>query len=173
MIELKDYFVSIDTVALTEIYHPELNTKIYDLNGIYYSKQTMKEILKKSCDLYGASYKGRIETVRNTFSYWRRTPLMLYPELFLYAFPTKSPEDFSCRWIFLAHIQTHIIENNQLYVLFKNGMKVELNCPLSIYIKQKERTANCLAHYSVNCPGSDHQNYKSDINGLRFDKWKK
>ncbi|RTZ53305.1 hypothetical protein EKO25_24005 [Bacillus sp. SAJ1] len=173
LIELKDYIVTTDTVALTEIYHPELNTKIYDLNGIYYSKQTMKEILKKSCDRYGASYQGRIETVRNIFSYWRRTPLMIYPELFLYAFPTKSPEDFTCRWIFPAHIQTHIIENNHLYVLFKNGMKVELNCSLNTYIKQRERTAHCLTHYSVHGPGRDPQNNSTDINGLRFDRWNK
>lgn len=173
LIELKDYHVTNNTVALTEVYHPEFNTKIYDLTGIYYSKQTVKEILEKSCKLYGSSYRGRIDAIRNALPYWGRTPLMLSPERMLYAFPTKSPDDFTCRWIFPAHIHTHIMENNHLYVLFKNGMKVELNCSLSTYLRQKEKTAHCLTHFSLSDPGHYYYNYKKDTNRSRFDRWNK
>ncbi|MGV3464809.1 MAG: competence protein ComK [Heyndrickxia sp.] len=173
MIELKDYLVNHTTVALTEIYHPEFNTKIYELGGIYYSKQTMKEILRKSCEHYCSTYEGRIKVVRNALSYWRRTPLMVCQFELIYAFPTKSPDDFSCRWIFPAHIHTHIIENNHLYVKFKNGMKVELNCSLNTYLKQKERTAHCLSHFSVSGPVHYHRHFKTDKNRPRFDRWNK
>jgi competence protein ComK len=159
LIEVTNYLVTGNTIALTEIYHPEFNTKIYDVKGIYYSKQTAKRIVHKSCLMYGASYQGRIEAVRNAFPYDKRTPLMFCPILMIYAFPTKSPDDFACRWIFPAHIQTYILENNHLSVLFKNGMKLELNCSLKTYMKQKERTAHCLTHFSMKYHGLNYDNF--------------
>ncbi|MGE8204674.1 competence protein ComK [Heyndrickxia sp. NPDC080065] len=148
MKEVKNYIISHTTMALEEAIHPYFNVKIYDVNGIFYSKQTIKQILNHACELRCTDYQGRINAVRKAFPYSKKTPLVICPIDMLYAIPTKSPKDYHCKWIFPDHIQDYIKESGQIHILFNNGLSIELNCSIKSFIKQLERSRNSLLHFS-------------------------
>lgn len=70
---VKDYQISLTTMGLEAVYHPEYNSRIYDVNGMYYTGRTNQELLDQACELRCTDYNGRINAVRKAFSYEKNT----------------------------------------------------------------------------------------------------
>lgn len=146
--EKENYMICTETAALKEIYHMEYRTIIYDLRGIYYSKKSPIQLLDEACMLKGgADYRGKLRAMRIILDYPKKTPLIISHQEFIYAFPTKSPDQFDCRWVFPRHIKDFIYENGKYYVVFKNGLKFEINCSPRTFKKQLERASHCMLYY--------------------------
>ncbi|WP_158598314.1 competence protein ComK [Falsibacillus albus] len=147
--EKKPYLVSQNTMALEPIYHEVFRTKIYDVQGIYYSTLTSMELLEAACLERGSDYSGRIKAVRRKLGYLKKTPLMISRHEMIYAFPTKSPEDYDNVWIFHRHIQSfQALRRKVVAVVFANEMTIEVNCSSYTFQTQREKTAQCLCHFS-------------------------
>ena len=148
MIVRENYRISESTMALKEALTPEYNVEIHDVDGIFYSTKTPRELLDEACMDRFNTYNGRIEAARKILFYPKKTPLVFGHHDHLSAFPTKSPDAYDCIWIFPKHIKTHVIKGKDLYVLFQNGQMLKLNCSLYTFQRQRERTANCLMKIS-------------------------
>lgn len=144
---MKDYEISMNTMALVEEYHLEYNTIIYDVNGIYYTKQTVKSLLEEACIKRFSTYEGRLKPVRKLLDYVQKTPLLICPTQRICAFPITSPQKYGCTWILPYHVQSYEMKNGKLIVTFNNGIQLPLNCSLRVFKNQQERTANCLNYY--------------------------
>ncbi|MED4715968.1 competence protein ComK [Bacillus badius] len=144
---VENYRITTDTMALMEEYHQDYNTIIYDKNGIYCTKQTVRLLLNEACIERISTYEGRIKAIRQRFPYRKKTPLIICLQERLCAFPTTSPDNYGCIWILPHQIHTCFVRNGQLIVAFKNGMELPLSCSLYIFNRQRERTANCLSYF--------------------------
>jgi competence protein ComK len=146
---VKDYQISLTTMGIEAVYHPEYNSRIYDVNGMYYTGRTNQELLDQACELRCTDYNGRINAVRKAFSYDKKTPLVICPIEMIYAIPTKSPKDYDCKWIFPDHIEKLLRKAKHPQILFKNGLTMEINCSYNTFKKQQERARNSLIHFFI------------------------
>jgi competence protein ComK len=149
LLNVVENLIKKSTMAILPAYHEIYRTIILDQSGekVYSYKSTM-EILEEACIAYGADYDGRIKAVRYALKYNRKTPLMICPLEIIYAFPTMSPDNFDCIWLFNRHIDSFSKDNGQSYVHFKNGEKIAVNCSLDVLTRQRQRTAVTMMHFS-------------------------
>lgn len=159
MNEKNDYLIGTGILALAEANHPEFATVIHDLSGSYYSRKSAIHLLNEACMLKGGSdYLGRLRAIRETLEYPKKTPLIISLQELIYGFPTKSPTQFDCRWIFPRHIKQFVVENGDYYVIFKNGLKFQVNCSARSFKTQLERSSLCMLHYMNLHPIQIHLN---------------
>ncbi|MFK2826638.1 competence protein ComK [Bacillus sp. B190/17] len=147
---LSNYKISTSTMALVEEYHQDYNSIIYDKNGIYCTKQTVRSLLDEACIERISTYDGRIKAVRKRFPYRKKTPLVICLQKRICAFPITSPDNYGCKWIFPYHIHTSIMKGGKLIAFFKNGAQLALTCSSYVFNRQCERTANCLNYFQNN-----------------------
>ncbi|MEK4027843.1 MULTISPECIES: competence protein ComK [Bacillaceae] len=147
---IENYKITTNTMALVEEYHQDYNSIVYDKNGIYYTKQTVRSLLNEACIERISTYDGRIKAVRQRFPYRKKTPLVICLQQRICAFPTTSPDNYGCKWIFPYHIHMGTMKDGQLVASFKNGVQLTLSCSLYVFNRQRERTANCLNYFESN-----------------------
>jgi competence protein ComK len=137
------------TMALIPAYHEVYKTIILDQSGEKrYSTKSIREILEENCIANGASYDGRIQSVRKALGYDKKTPLMISQQDYIFACPTISPDHYDCIWLFYRHIETFSMLEGKPYVHFKDGNKLEVNCSLDTLKRQRDRTANTMFYFS-------------------------
>ncbi|KKB44086.1 competence protein ComK [Bacillus thermotolerans] len=146
---VENYQISTTTMAIVEEFNEDYNSIIYDRNGVYGSKQTIRKLLNDACIQRISTYDGRIQAIRKLFPYRKKTPIVICLHDRICAFPTTSPDTYGCSWIFPHHIQTGTVKDGQLFAVFKNGMQLPLSCSLHIFNRQRERTANCLNYFQT------------------------
>lgn len=149
--ENANYIVGKETMGLREANHPVFATIIQDANGIYYSRKTALQLLNESCLLKGGSdYRGKIVALKHNLKFYYKTPLIISREEKIYAFPTKSPTHFDCRWIFPEHINEDefVVIDDAMYVIFRNGQLFPLNCSYHIFKNQLKRAIYAFYTYS-------------------------
>ncbi|BCB05803.1 competence protein ComK [Bacillus sp. KH172YL63] len=159
MFGLKDLevLVTCRTVAVGPAYDGIHQSIVYDYSGRkWYSKRSVMDILDSSCMIYRSTYDGRIKAVRHAFDYFRKTPLMLCPQQFIYAIPTVAPTQYDCIWLFCQHIESSSSSEDKTYVHFTNGERMEINCSQKVFTKQRERAAAAMNHFST-IPNLSHQ----------------
>lgn len=145
---LENYEINKHTLALLSAYHPEYDTIAIEPGCEWKIRKKPLQIIKQGCLEGGASYAGRREAVKYLTGAKNKVPIPVNPHEHIYAFPTHSPKQFECCWIFHYHIRS-IKEHhfpNQLkgtMITFKNGQQVPI--PVSIYTieKQMQRTSQC------------------------------
>ncbi|KAB7706667.1 hypothetical protein F9802_10765 [Bacillus aerolatus] len=147
---IENYKITANTMALTEEYHQNYNSIIYDRNGVYGTKQTVRSLLDKACMDRISTYDGRITAVRKLFPYRKKTPLVICLHERISAFPTTSPDAYGCSWIFPQHIHMGVMKDGKPVAFFKNGTELPLTCSLHVFNRQRERTANCLNYFQSN-----------------------
>ncbi|WP_203364568.1 competence protein ComK [Bacillus sp. REN10] len=144
-----NYNVSTTTMLLKEQHHPDYNTIIHDVLGVYYTKQTVKSMLNEACMERGSTYDGRIQATRVQTRCIRKTPLVICPVEKIYTFPMVSPSNYGCPWCFPVHIiDAEQEENGQLRVAFSNGTFTSIEGSLYTFTKQKERADHTLNHFA-------------------------
>lgn len=147
--EVNNYLISQLTIAIEPTNHLNYHVRIFDIRGIFYSKQPMEQLLEDSCHRFCSTVDGRISAVCNIFPYQDKPPLLIEPTELLIAFPTKPPTSDDCKWIFPHYIDYFTTDDNgHTYIVFKNEMMMELNCSIETFKAQKERAINCLKYFS-------------------------
>ncbi|MCA1061442.1 competence protein ComK [Rossellomorea aquimaris] len=138
------------TTAISPAYDGIHQTVVHDFGRTKTSsKKSAMDILDESCLTYRSTYDGRIKAVRHAFRYPRKTPLMICPQQYIYAIPTKAPTDYDCIWLFCQHIESTSTSEGKTYVHFTNGEKLAINCSESVIMKQRERAAVTMTHFST------------------------
>lgn len=144
-------------MALLSATHIDYGTIVLETNGRLYVKQTPTQIVKASCLEGHSTYEGRRKAITYHTGAKQKVPIPINPHHNIFAFPTNSPENFNCNWIFYNHVKyiktAHSpYEPQQSIIVFKNGQ--ELPLPESQYIltKQMQRTAMCILLFSPQAP---------------------
>lgn len=147
MIKEVDYTISSSTMALEPIDKGGFLTKVYDESGIILSTNSPLELLINACDIRDSNYHWRINIVKKTLSFYKKTPLVICPIESIYAFPTTSPQEYHCQWIFPEHIDVYAMKMGRPVIIFDNELEMDLNCQMRILIEQLDRAKKCITHF--------------------------
>ncbi|MHC5250932.1 competence protein ComK [Listeria kieliensis] len=119
-----------------------LYSEVMELGSHSISKFTPFELIKTSCKYFGANYDGRKEGTKHLIGITHKPPIIIDPISFTYAFPTTSPQNPHCVWIFPQHIKDYqSADNNQTFIRFANLETVVLDISISSFNNQIARTS--------------------------------
>ncbi|MRG87643.1 competence protein ComK [Salinibacillus xinjiangensis] len=150
---LNDYFINESTLALLPATHHEYDTIVLVQDQKLYVRKTPLQLIKKACLEAGSSFNGRREAVIYQTSFFNKVPIPILPSRDIYAFPTHSPSDFQCQWIFYNHVQS--IKTNRSpskpsvksIIIFKNEHQLSMRESYYLLEKQMQRTAICILQH--------------------------
>ncbi|MCM3181913.1 competence protein ComK [Priestia megaterium] len=136
----ENYRISLTTKALVPVNDPIYRTKVLDEAGEYMISKTCKQLLEEACIRELSTFKGSIAAVRKMFPYKQLTPLVISRSQAIIAFPTSSPNDYSCAWIFSSHVHTShtlaSVSSNPTVIYFKDDTFITVK--LSYYSLEKK-----------------------------------
>lgn len=118
-----------------------------------YVKSPPLKIIEESCYRDYASYDGRRKAVRYMTGYSNKLPIPVNTARKIYAFPTKSPANPDCIWIFFNRIKkledkTHDSDStNRSVVHFIDGTSLPLDVSFYTLEQQYKRTKHCIDLY--------------------------
>ncbi|MCM3216382.1 competence protein ComK [Niallia taxi] len=151
-----DYEISEKTLALIPAYNLEYGTIAMEGKEEYYVKKTPLELIKHAALIGGAEYDGRRSSMSFLTGIKRKVPIPINPRKNIYAFPTQSPSQMDCHWIFFSHVNlisaAASVTNKETTVLFQNGQKLQLKASPHTLDKQMYRTWMCVKALSGDLP---------------------
>ncbi|MRH43333.1 competence protein [Aquibacillus halophilus] len=148
------YHVNYRTMAIIPATHFDYQTIVLESGKKLFIKQTPLEIIKVACLDGGASYDGRRAAVMYQTSCHRKVPIPINPSKNIFTFPTHSPSQLQCKWIFYNHVK--IIKPYysskslipQSIITFKDGQQIIVDESYYILEKQMQRTAICILQFA-------------------------
>ncbi|MFP7470619.1 competence protein ComK [Niallia taxi] len=153
-----DYEISEKTLALKPAYNLEYSTIVLEGTEEYYIKKTPLELIKQASLFGGAEYDGRRCAVSFLTGIKKKIPIPINPQKNIYAFPTQSPSQMDCHWIFFSHVNlisgASSVSNKSTMIVFQNGRKLEVKESAHILDKQMYRTWMCVKALSGDFPVS-------------------
>ncbi|ADF37998.1 competence protein ComK [Priestia megaterium] len=149
------YQIGLTTKALIPVNDPIHRTKVLDTAGEYMLSKTCKQLLEEACIQELSTFKGSIAAVRKMFPYKQLTPLVINRSQAIIAFPTSSPNDYSCAWIFASHVHTShtlaTVHSSSMLIHFKDGTFIPVK--LSYYsLEKKLARAAVIRNYCLESP---------------------
>ncbi|RSK28840.1 competence protein [Bacillus sp. HMF5848] len=153
---LVDYVINEKTMIVLPTAHLHYQSIVWETNRILYVQKTPLQLIQQACIEGGADYAGRRISMIYHTNAKQKTPIPINPTLNIYAFPTESPNNFNCKWIFYNHVLS--IERNQSatkstypsIIIFKNGQTLPITESLYLLDKQRQRTAMCMSVFNPN-----------------------
>lgn len=146
---INDYMISLSTIAIVPHRHPQYQTMIIDVEGIFYTSERSEQIISRSCITNGASYNGRRDAAIYLLNYIQKTPILISEADGMIAIPTHSPDREECAWIFYHHIKkVKTNEKNGCIIQFHNYRNLELKVSSQTMRQQIHKAA---VIYSIFC----------------------
>jgi competence protein ComK len=142
---LTTYNVNEETNALTPAFQLDYQTIVLEGKRELFVKQTPLELIKLAAKRGGAEYNGRRTSMTYLTGIHKKIPIPINPQKNIYAFPTTSPNQAHCSWIFFHHVDEikPTKGNSRSIIQFKNGREIKMNESLHILEKQMYRTWLC------------------------------
>ncbi|OIJ16520.1 hypothetical protein BKP45_21180 [Anaerobacillus alkalidiazotrophicus] len=152
---LSNYEITSQTMALLSVAHLDYCTIALEPSQEFYINKPPLQLIKQACLEGGSTYEGRKKAVVHLTGAKHKVPIPINQLEQIYAFPTHSPNQFECSWIFHQHIRSITPlktpkEPQQTMITFHNMKQLKL--PVSYYSieKQMQRTASCIIRFSHN-----------------------
>ncbi|WP_053399606.1 competence protein ComK [Priestia koreensis] len=143
MMMRESYEISRKTMALLPNKDPVYQTKVIEAEGEYLCAIPPIKLIRAACLRGGASYEGRREAIIERYDYKHRTPIPVFPAFNVFAFPTTSPDNYECMWLFENHIYNVTSSSDKACINFHNGASLVLDYPYKFMRLQWQRTATC------------------------------
>jgi competence protein ComK len=144
----EDYEISPSTMAITFNAHAIYQTKIYDVHGVFCCSRKGMNLMEEGCLQGGSTYDGRKKAVTYLKRFIQCTPIPVIPNEGVFAFPTCSPTNWNCTWIFYRHIKQFARDGEQTIVTFHNGATLTVDVSYYTFEKQIQRTESCVVLFS-------------------------
>lgn len=146
---LQTYNITDRTLAILPAHHIDYESVVLEIDGEYHIKKKPKEIIDQGCLVRGSSYDGRREAVIHLTGSKHKVPIPIDPYEPIYAFPTHSPQQFNCMWLFYLHITSISAspKSKETVIHFSNHRSITI--PVSYYTiqKQLQRTSYCMTRF--------------------------
>lgn len=151
--EIMKYEYEINNSTLAVISIDSCSCRVLEEEAEYIVNKSSYEIIDNSCKYFGSSYQGRYEGTKNLIGMNYKLPIIIEESRNIIFFPTTSPRLDDCYWISLNKISNYTIEDDKVYILFKNGTKIKVNISffaLENQILRASRLESVLRHRKNN-----------------------
>lgn len=119
-----NYEINEDTLAV--LYDGLGKTKIIEKEREVIVEKNPFEIMEDSCEYYGSTYEGRINSVKKMLNYSYKIPVLVEESENIIFFPTKSYLLSDCSWINYNYIKKCEKNGNKTTIIFLNDKKIDL-----------------------------------------------
>ncbi|MDQ0243721.1 competence protein ComK [Bacillus fengqiuensis] len=142
--------ISLKTMAVT--YYPGIKhqTMILDVDGSFLTSKSPERLFEEACLKHGSTYEGRRQAVIHVRQYWKRTPFAIAPLFGMYVFPSASPRDLDCVWLFAHHVLDILpdaMNKQHSIVKFRNDKELPVKATATFLDNQYERTGACFLRF--------------------------
>ncbi|SER23505.1 competence protein ComK [Gracilibacillus ureilyticus] len=146
------YQITKKTMAIMPAFEFNYSSKVLETDTVKYLDESPIHIIKSNCLAGGASYEGRKKAVIHHLSFHQKTPIPIYLQHDIYAFPTRSPQSIHCSWLFHHTIRKITTQNKHTLIIFHNGQQLQVEDSFYSIKKQYDRTGMCRAvfEYGIN-----------------------
>ncbi len=117
------------------------NSYLYESNNKRFLHKKIYDVINEGCNYYGSSYKGRVEGSNYLLGSIYKAPIIISETKNIIMFPTTSFACDDCMWINYAWIDKYYYDNNKSVILFKNGLKIDINLSSKIINNQILRSS--------------------------------
>lgn len=123
--DMKKYEVNHETLAVIGI---DKNTsRVVENKKEYIITNNAYSVMDESCKYFGSSYVGRQEGSKQILGAKYKLPIVVEESSELIFFPIGSLENSNCAWISLKWFQDVTSRGKKVYIVLKNGKKIECN----------------------------------------------
>ncbi|MGP7818040.1 competence protein ComK [Niallia sp. 01092] len=145
---IRDYDIDEKTLALIPVKHIHYHTIVLTSNQNLYVKKTPFELIKKAALNGGSDYRGRRTSMIYLTGIKQKNPIPISESKNIFAFPTQSPKQLNCYWIFFHHVDSikpieSASSERHSIILFKNKQKLHIKESVYLLEKQMYRTWLC------------------------------
>jgi competence protein ComK len=137
------YEVTKHTMAILSSFNQDSQALVLDVRGEFHVKQTPMQIIRAACLEGRETYEGRRKAVMHHTSITQKVPIPINIFEQLIAFPTYSPTQIECVWIFYNKIKAIEPRGERSAVIFLNDHILELDLSFYTLERQMQRTAYC------------------------------
>lgn len=140
-------------MAMVPVFHTDYQTIVFEGDNQLYVRKPLMELIKQACLRDFSSYERRRIAVINQTGYDRKVPIPIDTYEDIYAFPTHSPKNYKCSWLFPAHIRSitpDIEDASKSKITFHNSRSITLNTNADILNKQMHFATYCMYLFSRN-----------------------
>ena len=89
---IEEYEVNSSTMFIQPVeYGSKIYSQIFETDGEFLSPFKPFDIIKHSCEFYGADYQSRRRATKDLTNYTRKVPIAIEPSNDIFFFPTASP----------------------------------------------------------------------------------
>ncbi|TDQ42054.1 competence protein ComK [Aureibacillus halotolerans] len=101
------YKIGRETVALfpEQLKNGDVGTRVLETNRDYLLNIKPLQMVKKSCEYYGSSLRGRQDATKALSGITYKPPIVLSTTIQIFLFPTSSPTSGRCGWISYQHAE--------------------------------------------------------------------
>lgn len=165
---LDDYIATEVTLAILPVRHMDYSSIVYEQARTYYVRQTPMHIIKASCETYYSTYDGRRKAIISQTGFKYKTPMIIREQGPLLAFPTISPSEFDCAWIFSHHIKSIQPDDLNCKIIFHNEREMPL--PLSDYRVNNQKNSTLHLHYLLTKHAHDQLEFTQNMPAVSQDE---
>ncbi|WP_203245840.1 competence protein ComK [Sporosarcina beigongshangi] len=138
------YLLDTRALALESIFTGGFKSKISTTHGIYYSKLSPPQLLDKACLHYFSTMKGRMQAASILLNFVQKPPFIIAPnELGVY--PTASPENADCVWLFNHRFTIAEVSKGRSIVTFMEGTSIHVKASRHTIVNQYQRLHTLLS----------------------------
>lgn len=150
---LEHYDINQSTMALLAASHTDYATIVLEPNRKLFVKKPALKLVQSSCLDGYSTYDGRRTAIIYHTGAKRKVPIPINPSKNIYAFPTHSPTEYCCNWIFYHHVKNIIpirssTDKVQSTIIFHDQQQLTMNESYFVLEKQMQRTAMCILLFS-------------------------
>ncbi|MBR1718128.1 MAG: competence protein ComK [Bacilli bacterium] len=122
---MEKYEINSKTMAIIPI--TSKVSHIIEEDNEFFINQNSFDIVDKSCKYFGSSYEGRHIGTISMLGISYKTPILVEETQNIITFPTLTPRDEKCCWIFLNKIEKYMKNDKLSMIQFKNGYTINLD----------------------------------------------
>jgi competence protein ComK len=141
--QIDEYEISPFTMFIKPVsYGSKIYTHIFEIEDEFLSPFKPIEIIQKSCEYFGATFKGKQEGSTLLTGVTHKVPIVIDPMNLIYFFPTTSPKRPECIWIAHDHVIKHQRHSpTETVVTFQNRKTYTFPISFNSFENQILRTA--------------------------------
>ncbi|WP_342528435.1 competence protein ComK [Chryseomicrobium sp. FSL W7-1435] len=136
--------------AVAGWYMQPFKSVIFTKDGVVYSKLKPVEVMEELCVRNGASYRGREEATRvlSNRQFNKKVPVLIAAPN-VAAFPTCSPQQLDCIWLFNHRMSFDKQSETITRVTFPTEESILVQASLNSLEKQRGRLFSVVGYHSL------------------------
>ena len=146
--EQSSYTITNQTLAIIPVNKRDYHSIVFEQERVIHTKEKPFQLIQAACLEHWSTYEGRRRAVVHQTGFQQKVPIPISINKKIFAFPTYSPHDHACCWIFSSHVRDIAaisIENRMLSeITFHTGKRLSIDVSPYILKKQFQRTLQCM-----------------------------